>query len=116
MEENTILKIALLVSLTGILVIIFISGSIEVKEYKIKEISKDLIDKEIKVSGIITRITETPGLLILNLKDSTGEITSIIFKEDPINLTENQEIEIQGKVKEYKNKLEIEANLISSEG
>lgn len=88
--------------------------SIEIKQYKIKDINKKLIDKDIQVQGTITRITETPGLIIFDLNDKTGTITIILFKEEPINLTKNMEINIAGTVAEYKNKLEIIADEISS--
>ena len=114
MEEQNLIKLSLIVSLTGILIILFISESIEIKEYKIKDISEEQLDKEVKVEGAITRITETPGLIIFNLNDKTGEITTILFKEEPINLTLNQKVQVQGKVIKYKNKLEIEANQIIS--
>lgn len=113
MEEKVLLKLSLIVSLTGILILIFISNSIEIKEYKISELNKDTIGKDVKVEGRITRITETPGLYIFNIEDETGEITAIAFKEDPINLTKDIQVILEGKIIEYKNKLEIEVQQIT---
>jgi RecJ-like exonuclease len=113
MEEKNLIKVALIISLTGILLLFLISENVSIKYYPINEISEKLLNREVTVKGVITRITETPGLLILNIKDLTGEMTSITFREGPINLTENQEIPIQGKALKYKNQLKIEADKIT---
>ena len=114
MDEQGLLKVALICALTGILVLIFISNTIEIKQYQIKDITKKMLDKDVQVTGEITRITETPGLYIFDIKDKTGTITAIVFKEGPIELEKNQEITLQGTVKEYKDKLEIVAEQITS--
>lgn len=57
-------------------------------------------------------LKETPGLYIINLKDSTGEIPIIVFKEDDLNLTKNQLIEVQGIIVEYKDNPEVQAKTI----
>ena len=51
-------------------------------------------------------------MYILNVRDNTGEITTIIFKEEKINLSKNDLIEVEGKVSKYKDKIEIIADLI----
>ena len=107
MDEQSLLKLSLIVSFSGLLLLILISDNIEIKSYRIKDINEKLLEKEIKIKGVITRTTETPGLFIFDIQDNTGTITAIAFKESSLNLTKNQEIEIQGKVKKYKDKLEI---------
>ena len=113
MEEKTLFKIALICSLLGLLLLFTISDSIEIKRYYIKDITKDLENKEVKVQGIITRISETPGLYLLDIQDSTGKITAILFKEENVNLTLNSNIITHGKVKIYKNKPELEVSQIT---
>lgn len=112
MQEKSLLKAALVCSLIGILIILFISEKIELPITEIKKIDKSMMDKEVKIQGILTSITETPGLLILNIKDNTGEITVITFKEEEIELKRNTQVEIQGTVIEYKGKIEIDATSI----
>lgn len=114
MEDETLFKIALIFSMTGILLLFIISDSIEIKEFKIKELTKKEIEKTVKVKGTITRVTETPGLIIFNMRDNTGEITGIMFKEESINLTQGQKVEVKGKITEYKEKLEIQAEEIKT--
>ncbi|MEK6934452.1 MAG: OB-fold nucleic acid binding domain-containing protein [Nanoarchaeota archaeon] len=112
MDENSLYKLALVTSLTGLLILFTISESIEIKQYKISEINKKLLNKQIQVQGTITRITETPGLFIFDMKDKSGTITAILFKEENINITSNQKIQAEGKVIQYKNKLELEISKI----
>jgi len=114
MKDETLLKISLCCTLLGILVILFIVENSEIPESNIGNITKDNLEQTVSVSGQITRITETPGLLILNLKDNTGEITAIIFKEDNLTLQKNEIITIEGKIIEYNGELEIQADLLKT--
>lgn len=106
MQEKNLFKIALLCSLVGILIILLISESLEVPYIKVSEINKDLLDKQVKINGTITRINTYPGLTLLSIKDSTGEIKAITFEN--IEIEESVLVEVTGIIKEYKNSLEIE--------
>jgi len=112
MDEQTLFKLSLIISLTGLLLLMFISDSIEIKKYDIKDINNKLLEKTVKVSGIITRVTETPGLYIFDIRDKTGTITAIAFKDGFVNLTKNEQVEIEGKIVKYKEKLEIQVEQI----
>ena len=112
MKDNTLLKISLCCTLLGILVILFIVENSEIPESNISNLTKDNLGTTVSVSGKITRITETPGLLILDLSDSTGKITAIIFKEGNMTLQKNQIVTREGKLIEYEDKLEIQANIL----
>ena len=80
----------------------------------ISSLDKSSIDRIVKINGEITRVTETPGLYILTIKDETAEITSIIFKEESINIQKGKEIEIEGQITLYEDKLEIIAKQIKN--
>lgn len=110
MNEKILFKIALICSIIGVLSITYISENKEVELLKISDIKE--VDKEIKIEGYITNVKETPGLYIIDVKDSTGVITVIIFKEKPLNLQKNQLVEIIGSTTKYKNKIEINAKQI----
>jgi len=85
MKEENLLKISLICSLFGILIILFIAENTNLPNSNIANLTKNQIDTKVSVSGSVNYITETPGLIILNVGDNTGNITVIIFKED--NLT-----------------------------
>jgi RecJ-like exonuclease len=112
LKESDLLKIALVCSLIGILMILFIVQKYEVPSYKIKEIDKSKLDEQVSIRGQIERITETPGLYILDLEDSTGKITVVIFKDEILDINEGEVLEVEGTVSEYKNNVEIIAKKI----
>ena len=113
MDENKLLKIALIFTLLGILLILFLSESMSIPLTKISDISKDNLDEKVKIRGTLTRVTETGNITILNIKDTTGEITILLFDENP-NLEKNQEAEILGTITEYEDQLEIIADQIKT--
>jgi len=111
MENNKLTKVSLTISLGGIFILLIFSQTQEIKNLSIKETLKRGEGDFVKITGKITRLTETQGLYILNLKDQTGEITVIVFKnKDKISLKENSFVEIEGETKEYENRMEIIAN------
>lgn len=112
MQESTLLKVSLIVSLIGIFLILLISEKISLPTSNINLINETHIDKNVKVKGIVESIAETPGLIILTLKDTTGSITVIIFKDEELKLEKNSLIEVEGTVVKYKNKLEINAKKV----
>jgi len=111
-KESQLLKVSLIFSLIGILILFYLTYTLEAKRYDINSLTKDNIDDIVKVKGIIESYGETPGLYLIDLKDDTGRITVVVFKDEEIELIEGLEIEIIGQVTEYQNKLEIIAKEI----
>ena len=112
MKDSTLLKIALSISLLGILTILLISEFTPLSLTNISDLQFKTLNQKVKVYGQITSITETPKIILFNLKDNTGEITILLFKKENVTLEKNQFIEVQGTLTEYKDKLEINADLI----
>lgn len=113
MEESVLIKASLIIALVGIITLIMISDKIEIKEYKLSEITKNLLEREIKITGKITGITETQGLYLLNLEADKRKLKVVVFKEDKnLSFQKNQLIEVIGTVALYKKELEIEAKRI----
>ncbi len=112
MQEKTLLKISLITSLVGILILLIILDKIDISDSNINQVNKTFLDKQVKIKGEITRITETPGLYIINIKDNTGSMDIIIFKEEKLELEKGNIIEVQGQVTEYQGKLELIAKKV----
>ena len=110
MKEKTLLKTALIVSLAGLLVLYIISDNIEIKQASIEKITLDNKDEMVKVKGIVSRLTDTEKVTIMEITQPT-EITVVLFKDNnqSMPIREGNEVEIIGKVDEYNNKLEIVA-------
>jgi len=111
-KEKDLLKVSLIFSLIGILILFFLTYTLKVNLYEINSLSKDNLDDIVRVKGVVESFTETPGLYLVNLKDNTGKITVVVFKDEKLELQEGLEIEVIGQVVEYQNKLEIIAKEI----
>ncbi len=110
MTESILIKITLIMFLIGILILIIISDKTKIKEYPINKISKDLIEKEIKITGKISNLKETKDYIIVNITNDKNSIKSIIYKnKTSLKLKEGQKVELTGKVKVYEKEFEIEA-------
>ena len=112
MKETTLLKISILVSVLGVFFLMVISELSHIELSKISDITKKDLETKVKIQGKLLSIQETPGLYILTVTDFTSTIVIIVFKEDPLELKKNSNIEIEGKVTEYQGKLEIIADTI----
>mgnify|MGYP001585078195 CR=1 FL=1 len=111
LQEINFLKISLLISLIGILLLLLLSNILEPKLTNIEKINYKFIDKKVKVQGEIFNIKtyEDSDFQVISIKDETGkvDITSPL-----INVSLNQEIIVIGTVKEYKEYLQVQADKI----
>ena len=107
-----LLKIALSLSLFGILLLLFLSNFSEPKLTNIEEINNKLLNKKTQVRGQILNIKtyENSSFQVISIKDSTGEID--ITTNKILNLTNNQNITVIGTIKEYNRGLQIQADKI----
>ena len=112
MKEKTLFKIALFSSLIGIFIILFLAENISPTQLTIGNITKEHLEQTIKTAGVIASSKETPGLIIINLRDSTGEIMGIIFKDENITIERYLPVEVIAKVIEYKDELELQIEQI----
>ncbi|MCD4759361.1 hypothetical protein K8R33_00550 [archaeon] len=112
MKDKTLLKISFFCSLFGILIILLITETTTIKKVDIGELTNEDIDRLVAISGQVTRITDVETVLIINIKDKTGEMVAMVFKDKIPSLKQYQEVTIEGKVIEYKGKLEIQVEEI----
>lgn len=112
MKDSTLLKISLICALVGILILFIINEKYSLKDSKIGELNKNKLDEKVKVKGYVTYVNNRPSVLFVSLKDDTGNITIVVFKEENIELKKGDLIEVEGKLTEYNGKLEINADVI----
>lgn len=111
MKENTLLKIALICSLIGLIILYFISTKIEVKDYKPSILNRNVGD-DIKLKGTITKITDRGNVILIEVNQE-NKINVVLFtNNDELKLKSGDSIEVIGKVQEYKGKNEIVAQKI----
>ncbi|MEK6869777.1 MAG: hypothetical protein AABX74_06075, partial [Nanoarchaeota archaeon] len=95
MKEKTLLKIALIASLAGLLILYLISSNIEIKESNIEKITIENKDEFVKLSGIVSRIIDSEKAAFLEITQPQ-EITVVLFKNknNTFNINEGNEVEI----------------------
>jgi len=112
MKDETLLKISLIFSITGIFILLFILEYSQIDLIKIQNITQDNLETQVKIQGELVSVKETPGLYILKIDDQSKAITVIVFKEEPIEFKKGTYLEITGEVQKYKDELEIIADKI----
>jgi len=109
-NNKKIKKISFIISVVGILIIIFLSIFSEPKTTLIDNLNKKDIDTYIKINGTIINIekikSQNSFFLIIRLKDFSGSIDVLDNKNSDLRI--NQKIQVIGKISEYKNQLQIE--------
>ena len=111
MKETTLLKIALICSLAGLLALYFISTKIEVKDYKPGKLSENVGD-DVKLNGIITKTSDKGNIVFIEVSQQ-NPVNVVIFSDKNFSaLKTNEHVEILGKVQEYNGKNEIIAQKI----
>jgi len=113
MKESTLLKIALITSLLGLLILYLISDNIEIKEKNIEKITMENKDEFVKLRGVVSNLINSEKVMILEITQPQ-EITIVLFKNqnNTFNINKGNEVEIFGKVDEYNGKMEIIAERV----
>ena len=116
--DEKFLKIALVTSLIGLIGLIMFTPSIEVKEVKIKDVTRAMIDEEVSINCVVTEIksSKSGSSYFLTINDGTGQMPLIIFESQiaqmqtnnlDINDFKNKKVNVVGKITEYNNEMEI---------
>lgn len=116
--DDKLLKIALLTSLIGLIGLIIFTPSIEVKEVKIEDINRAMIDEEVSINCIVSDVksSKSGSSYFLTINDGTGQMPLIIFESQIAQMQSNsleikdfkdKKVNVVGTVTEYNNELEI---------
>lgn len=82
---------------------------------KIGNIETSNIGEEVKIKGIVKdTYSSDEGHFFFHVKDETGEISSVVFKDDfetmglePGELKEGEKVKIEGEIETYNRNLQI---------
>ncbi len=111
MKETTLLKIALICSLVGLVLLYFISTKIDVKDYKPSLLNKDVGD-DVKLTGRVSKITDRGNVVFIEV-DQQSPVNVVLFTgSDNLKLSNGDNVEVIGRVQEYNGKNEIIAKKI----
>ena len=111
MKETTLLKIALICSLIGLIVLYFISLKIEIRDYKPNILNRNVGD-DVKLQGTISKINDKGNVVFIELGQQIPVSFVVFNNNNAIKLKNNDSVEVIGKVKEYNGKNEIIAQKI----
>jgi DNA/RNA endonuclease YhcR with UshA esterase domain len=116
--DDKLLKIALVTSLIGLIGLIMFTPSIEVKEVKIKDISRGMIDEEVSINCVVSDVksSKSGSSYFLTINDGTGQMPLVIFESQVSQMQtnnmdiqdfKNKKVNVVGKITEYNNEMEI---------
>lgn len=111
MKEKTLLKIAVMASLLGVVVLYFISEGMMIEEKMIENIDSTDYEKDIRINGKVERVTDMEKIVILEVSQPK-KITVVAFKDGKFDIEEGDSVYISGSVEEYRGKPEIIADEI----
>ena len=113
MKEKTLLKLSLIFSVLGIIILLLISSNLKIDTKSIEKIEQEEIGNTIKVIGKIERITDMEKVMFITLAQQKTETVSVIlFKDANITIPEGSYVEITGTLDDYEGKKEIIADKI----
>lgn len=116
--DDKLLKIALVTSLIGLIGLILFTPSIEVKQVKIEDITRAMIDEEVSIDCVVSEVksSSSGSSYFLTINDGTGQMQLIIFETQIAQMQSNsleigdfkdKKVNVIGKVTEYNGQLEI---------
>jgi RecJ-like exonuclease len=106
-------KISLATAIIGLIMIILLSYNLEPKKSDISSLDSKDIGKFVKIAGEVTS-AKSGETSFFEVSDGTGGISVVYFGK--IDISKGAEIEVIGKVDEYKGILELKADKITSIG
>ena len=109
MKEKILLKIALVCSLGGILLLFFISDKLDINEKMISEIDEVEIGSEVKIQGVVSGVEKRGSMVIVDIAQ-LEKMNVIVF--DNISLNQGDYVEINGRVEEYEGETQLIADKI----
>ncbi len=111
MKETTLLKIALICSLVGLAVLYFISTKIEPTDFSASGLSQN-VGEDVRLKGLVKNIDDKGSVVFIEVEQQSP-VTVVLFAEgSELKLNSGDNIEVFGKVQEYKGKNEIVAQKI----
>ena len=111
MQEKTLLKISLFVSLGGLLLLYYLSSGVNLDAITgIEEVEEN---KEVLVRGKLGKVKELDKVAFLEIwREKIMKTPVVLFKDSNISLKPGDYVEITGTVEDYQGKKEIIGNKV----
>ena len=105
------LKIALICSLVGLVVLYIVSTKIELKDYKAPVLNKNIGD-DVSLKGTVAKITNRGNVVFVEIIHQSPVSVVLFAGDNPVELKSGDKVEIIGTVEEYNGKEEIIAQKV----
>ena len=113
MDDSTLLKIALSISLVGLTALYIITETTTVPLNNIAEIDMTDMGKDVSIQGRIVKVNDYEKTIVLAVEDTEKNVISVIlFKDGKTSIQTGLNIIINGEVEEYNGQIELIANEI----
>ena len=113
MKEKTLLRIALICSVIGLILLFFISENISVSEVDLSKIDERDIGEDVKIIGEVLRVTDIGKVMFLEVgQEKVESVPILLFKDSDISLKKGDYVEIIGEIDDYKGEREIIATRV----
>ena len=109
MKESALLKLALICSLIGIILLYFVSQIIGVEEVNVEKITHGNVGEVVKIMGNVKSVTVVNNITFLKI-EKPEMFDVVLFKN--LEISEGDYVEVIGEIEEYKGKREIIGNAI----
>ncbi|MGV8143529.1 MAG: OB-fold nucleic acid binding domain-containing protein [Methanothermobacter sp.] len=121
MEDHLIFKVALVMSILGLVGMVVSADMITAREIQIKDIDRGMLDEDVSLEGVVQNVKKSSSseTYFLEIMDGTGKITLIIFESSAQDLQKanisiyslnNRRIKVTGKISEYHGNIEVLLN------
>lgn len=117
MNEAKLTKISFTGAFLGLIVLYFLVTQIYSFHVNIGEVDSSYVGRTVNITGVITGMTRSRGNVFFDLKDNTGKIKVVLWKDtlellelSGVNINEirdENELNIVGNVQLYKGELEV---------
>ncbi len=109
MKEKTLLKIAIISALAGILILYLISDNIKISESSIGKIENEDIGSDVKVKGVVNDAFNGEKISIITITQPS-DMKVIIYEN--VSIAEGDYIEVIGGIDEYEGEMEVIGNRV----
>jgi len=110
MKDVTLLKISLISSLLGIMILLILSNKLEVNQGFISNIDQNEIGSGVTIEGVVSEIKQVNSTTIMTVAQ-LEEMMIVAFNSN-ITLDRGDYVEVTGKMQEYNGEKEIIADKI----
>jgi DNA/RNA endonuclease YhcR with UshA esterase domain len=111
MEERMLLKIAWLSSVIALMMLFYLSATLEPELKSADNISLSEVGKTVRVQGVVESVRDYEKTAIIHVVQPQG-IDVLLFKSSNITIEKGDFVQVNGEVSEYNDRTELIASRI----